>query len=816
MTIILIITVFILQLCLIARMKLGAKTWLVIDVLLLGVLSVTGYLPVWLSVVLAGVWIIIAALLFITGLRVAVLSRPVYRMLKQSLPPVSQTEQEAIDAGTVGWEAELFRGQPDWRQLAEAAQPKLSEREQAFLDNEVQHYCELDDEWSVSRRKDLSEHQWQTLKADRFFTMGIPAQYGGLAFSEDAHAAVVTKLATQCISSAVTVMVPNSLGPAKLLLSYGTQAQRDYYLPRLASGEDIPCFALTSPVAGSDAGAIPDRGIVCERLVDGEKQLGLVVTLDKRYITLAPIATLIGLAFKAFDPEHLLGEVAELGITCALIPRDTPGLEIGNRHNPIDTHFQNGTIRGKDIFIPLSAIIGGQDNIGKGWRMLIESLSVGRGISLPGLSNAAAQKAVLSTAAYASIRQQFNLPIGKFEGVQEKLVDIAMISYTIDGACKLITSALANHEKPAVLSAMVKYYTTDRGRIAMSHAMDIHAGKGLILGPKNYLAKGYTAMPVAITVEGANILTRSLMIFGQGAIRCHPYLQKEMAHLAGDEATEVSAFDGLLQQHIAYSAKNMVKALVFGLSRARLAPLSYSKTDDKSFYLPADMRHYVKQINTLSATFASISDISFILFGGSLKRKEMLTGHLSDAWMGLVMASGVIKKFDDEGQQADDKLLVSYCLQQHLYETDQAIRRVLHNYPSLIGVGLAALVRPWGSQIKPVKDQLKQQIAKKMLIPRSSSSMMQRLTSACFISDNLEHPITQMLNTHNDMAVLAVMDKKIKSAQARNSGQQDADSWRQSLVNNQVLTQQEADDYARIQASIRQTIDVDEFAPEVY
>ncbi|NNE63992.1 MAG: acyl-CoA dehydrogenase, partial [Gammaproteobacteria bacterium] len=511
------------------------------------------------------VWLLFLVPVVLFGfkeIRMQYFSAPLLARIKKVLPPMSETERDAIEAGTVWWESELFRGAPDWSRLRSYQKPRLTEEEQAFVDGPVEKLCEMIDDWDITHNlMDLPESIWQFLKDNRFFGMIIPKEYGGLEFSAYGHSAVVTKISARSISVGVTVMVPNSLGPAELLMHYGTKSQKDYYLPRLASGEEIPCFALTGPSAGSDAGAIPDSGIICKGEFEGKEVLGLRLNWEKRYITLGPVATVLGLAFKAYDPEGLLGGEEELGITCALIPTSTKGITIGNRHFPMNSAFQNGPNTGEDVFIPMNYIIGGQDNIGKGWRMLVESLSAGRGISLPAVGVAAGKGCSRTTGAYARIRHQFNTSIGKFEGVEEALARIGGMSYMMDAGRLLTLSALDSGEKPSVVTAILKYYNTEHMRQVINDAMDIHGGRGVCMGPSNYIARSYQSIPVGITVEGANILTRSMIIFGQGAIRCHPYLVKEMESAAMiDQSAGERAFDRALSGHMGYFISNLCRA----------------------------------------------------------------------------------------------------------------------------------------------------------------------------------------------------------------------------------------------------------------
>ncbi|MEE9552613.1 MAG: acyl-CoA dehydrogenase, partial [Gammaproteobacteria bacterium] len=516
---------------------------------------------------------LVLVLFALTPLRRNLISNKLFSLYKKLLPKMSTTEKEALEAGTVWWDAELFSGKPNWKKLYSLPQPKLSAEEQAFLDGPVEEVCNMLDDWKISNEDlDLPAEVWEFLKEEHFFAMIIPKQFGGLEFSALAHSAVVMKLSTRSITASVSVMVPNSLGPGILLLEYGTEEQKKYYLPRLANGAEIPCFALTAPDAGSDAGGMTDQGIVCRSEFEGKQDvLGIRLTWNKRYITLGPIATLLGLAFKLYDPEHLLGNQEGIGITLALIPTTHPGVNIGRRHLPANIPFQNGPNSGEDVFIPMDWVIGGQDKIGQGWRMLMECLSDGRGISLPALSTGAGKLASRTTGAYARIRRQFNMPIGEFEGVQEVLARIAGLTYMMDASRVLTLTALDQGEKPSVITAIIKYHLTESMRQLINDALDVHGGKAVMLGPNNYLASAYQSIPIGITVEGANILTRNMIIFGQGAIRCHPYVLKEMQAVAeDDEKMGLKQFDKAIFSHIGFVMSNIVRTFLLGISNARL------------------------------------------------------------------------------------------------------------------------------------------------------------------------------------------------------------------------------------------------------
>src|SRR5689334_10633094 len=578
---------------------------------------------------------IFAALSIVKPLRAALVTRPIFGIYKRILPQISQTEQEALDAGSIWWDADLFTGKPDWKKMFDYPEAKLSSEERAFLDGPVEELCGMLDEWDITHnRRDLPPEVWKFIRDKGFLGIIIPKSYGGLGFSAYAHSEIVTKISTRSGTAAVTVMVPNSLGPAELLIHYGTEEQKNHYLPRLAKGLEIPCFALTNPEAGSDAGAIPDFGVVCRGMHEGREVLGIRLTWEKRYITLGPVATILGLAFKLFDPDKLLGAQEDIGITLALIPTSHKGVNIGRRHIPLSAAFMNGPNWGKDVFIPMEWIIGGEKQVGHGWRMLVECLAAGRSISLPSMSMAAGKLGSRATGAYARVRSQFRTPIGKFEGVEEPLARIGGNTYMMDATRRMTMVALDSGEKPSVISAICKYHMTERMRSIINDAMDIHGGKGIMMGPNNYLGHAYMNVPIAITVEGANILTRSMIIFGQGAIRCHPFVLKEIA-AAG--ANDLAAFDRALWGHMAFTISNAARSLWLGI------------TGGEGVAVPGgpETRRYLQMMTRFSSAFALLSDVSMFVIGGSLKRKEMISARLGDILSLLYIASATVKRFQD-------------------------------------------------------------------------------------------------------------------------------------------------------------------------
>ncbi|MGI2211509.1 acyl-CoA dehydrogenase FadE [Shewanella oncorhynchi] len=662
------------------------------------------------------VFLVIALPLNISAFRQNVISRPLMKVYRGIMPEMSSTEKEAIEAGTTWWEADLFAGNPNWKKLHNYPVARLSADEQAFLDGPVEEACRMVNQHQVSHQlADLPADVWQYLKDHGFFAMIIKKKYGGLEYSAYAQSRVLQKLAGLSSELASTVGVPNSLGPGELLQHYGTPEQQNHYLPRLAKGLEVPCFALTSPEAGSDAGSIPDFGIVCKGQWEGEEVLGMKLTWNKRYITLAPVATVLGLAFKLRDPEHLLGDKEELGITCALIPTDMEGVETGRRHFPLNCMFQNGPTRGNEVFVPLSFIIGGPKMAGQGWRMLVECLSVGRGITLPSNSAGGVKTAALATGAYARIRRQFKLPIGKLEGIEEPMARIGGNAYLMDAVTTLTTTGIDLGEKPSVISAIVKYHLTDRMQKCVIDAMDIHGGKGVCLGPNNYLGRGYQAAPIAITVEGANILTRSMIIYGQGAIRCHPYVLAEMESAFDTESGQgLANFDAAIFGHIGFATSNFIRSFWLGLTSSRFSNAPYS---DKT-------KRYYQQMNRFSANLALLSDLAMATLGGNLKRKERISARLGDLLSQLYLASATLKRYEDEGRQTDDLPLVQWAVEDALYKLQASLDDLLDNFPMGLGGVLRVVMFPFGRPLKRPSDVLDHKVAKIMQTPCESRNRL--------------------------------------------------------------------------------------------
>jgi acyl-CoA dehydrogenase len=759
----------------------------------------------WMIVLCAVLAVLV--LLNIDAVRIQFITRPFLRTYRRMLPSMSQTEKDALEAGTVWWDGELFTGGPDWEKLLSAAAPKLSAEEQAFLDGPCEELCRMVDDWDIThRRADLPPHIWDYLKTKGFFAMIIPKKYGGLEFSAYAHSCVLVKLASRSSVLSSTVAVPNSLGPAELLLHYGTEEQRDYYLPRLARGEEVPCFGLTAPRAGSDAASIPDTGVVCKGIYEGREVIGLRLNFSKRYITLAPIATVIGLAFKLYDPERLLGgDRTEYGITCALIPRNTPGITIGRRHFPLNVPFQNGPIQGKDVFVPIDFIIGGAKMAGQGWRMLVEQLSVGRCISLPSNATGGAKAAVFASGAYARIRRQFNVSVGQFEGVAEVLARMSGHTYIMDAARSVTAGAIDGGEKPSVPSAMLKYHLTEFGRMVANDAMDIHGGKGICLGPKNYLGRAYQVVPVAITVEGANLLTRSLIIFGQGAIRCHPFVLREMnAARDKDKQKGLRDFDQALFAHIGFTISNAARSLVMALTLAR-----FSRVPDTG-----PTQRFYQHINRFSASFAFATDVAMLTLGGYLKKKESLSARLGDVLSCMYLASMVLKHYENQGRPEEDLPLVEWACRSLLYRAQEQLHMFLRNFPNRF---MAALMRlfifPRGQTYHAPSDKLGFRIVDHIL---HSTHTRDRLTDGVY---RTVEP-TNALGMLQEALVLAEtaepLEKRIR-VEGVKTGRitaLDLPGQIQQAIELGILSETEGATLLNYDRRVMDIVHVDDFAPE--
>ncbi|WP_027149160.1 acyl-CoA dehydrogenase [Methylobacter tundripaludum] len=800
--------------------------WLIALLILVGVLAYGRASLRWTTLVLFGwlglysmakgggnfvilLWLIFDAVfipLNVPAIRKKLFSRVIFKIMKKMLPQMSQTEREALEAGNTWWDAELFSGNPDWKVLLDLPAAKLTAEEQAFIDGPVETLCSMLDDWDITHnRRDLPEEVWNYIKVHKFCGMIIPKRYGGLEFGEYAHSEIVMKISSRSSTAAVTVMVPNSLGPAKLLLAYGTEQQKNHYLPRLSKGEEIPAFALTGPHAGSDAGAMPDTGVVCYGKFEGQDNvLGIRLNWEKRYITLGPVATVLGLAFKLYDPEHLIGEKENIGITVALIPTDTVGVSIGRRHFPLDSAFQNGPNWGKDVFIPMDWIIGGVDQVGNGWKMLMQCLATGRAVSLPALSTGAAKMASRNTGAYARIRKQFNLPIGEFEGIEEPLSRIAGETYIIDAARKVTAAALDDGQKPSVISAIIKYELTERMRRVINDAMDIQGGSGICLGSKNYLGRIYQVIPVSITVEGANILTRTMMIFGQGAVRCHPYIQREMEAL-GQENTELALhqFDEVLFEHIGSVLHNLAAGFWLGLSNARFIDV------------PGDQytQGYFRQIARLSVGFALVADFALLTLGGSLKRKERLSGRFADVLSNLYLCSCVLKNYQDQGSPKDDLPLLHWACQQTLHRAQQSLLAIFHTLPMRIPAYLLrAVLFPGGKPYSPPADYLVHQTAALLL---KNSPTRDRLTYGIYVNHK-PNDVTGRIEVAFQ-AVLASMsvEAKIQAAQKQKQLPKGAIlDVLDAALSKAIISKKEAELIVDAESARFAVISVDDFSPE--
>ena len=722
------------------------------------------------------------------------MSKPIFALARNVLPPMSDTEREALEAGDVWWDADLFTGNPNWSKLLNYAPAVLTDEEKAFLNGPVDELCAMLDEWKIFWEwRDLPHEVWDFIKRKKFFGMIIPKEFGGLGFSPYAHSEVVRKLSSRSLTAAVTVMVPNSLGPGELLMRFGTKEQQERWLPRLADGRDIPCFGLTSPEAGSDAASMIDSGIICKGTFEGREMLGLKLNWHKRYITLGPVATLLGLAFKAYDPDHLIGEVDELGITVALIPTHLPGVSIGRRHLPAMQVFQNGPNWGRDVFIPLDYIIGGRERLGQGWKMLMTALAAGRGISLPSLSAAGAAYAARTTGAYARIREQFGISISKFEGIEEPLARIAGTAYLLDGARRLTCAALNEGHHPAVISGIMKLQATERMRIVIDDAMDIHGGKAIIDGPQNYLGNLYRSVPVGITVEGANILTRNLIVFGQGAIRAHPYLLDEMNALRDDDRERgLDAFDRAFWKHVGHTFTNLFRAWGRSWSFGLFAP-----APDAS-----DATRFYRQLSRYAAGFALAADLALLTLGGALKRKEMLSARFGDILSELYLLSGALKRWQDEGRQRDDFAALEWCMANGFRTIESRLAEICANLPNrFVGALLKFFLQPFGARVLGPSDRVVHQCAQLVLEP---SAARDRLTS------DLSHVADDGGQARLEKAFVLVasteeISKRLHAARLRDVNE---------AVKKGVITQSEAERLAAAHEAVAKVIDVDDFAPE--
>jgi acyl-CoA dehydrogenase len=744
------------------------------------------------------VFLAVAVVANLKSLRMGFLTQPIFGLYKKVLPQMSQTEQEALEAGTVWWDGDLFSGKPDWNKWLNVPRAKLTAEEQAFIDGPTAELCSMIDEWKTTHElHDLEPKVWQFIKDNGFLGMIIPKEYGGKGFSAYGHSQCVMKISTRSATAAVSVMVPNSLGPGELLMHYGTKAQKDYYLPRLAKGLEIPCFALTAPEAGSDAASMTDIGIVCKEMWEGKETLGLRVTWEKRYITLGPVATILGLAFKVVDPDKLLGGETDLGITCALIPTSTKGVNIGRRHMTLNAAFMNGPNWGKDVFIPMDWVIGGREMVGQGWRMLMECLAAGRSISLPAQSIAAGKVTAFTSGAYARVRHQFKTPIGKFEGIEEPLARIGAMTYLMDATRTITAGALDLGEKPSVLSAISKFHATERMRSVINDAMDIHGGKGICMGPNNYLGRAYQQIPIAITVEGANILTRSLIIFGQGAIRCHPWVLKEMKAARADS---VDDFDEAFWSHVKFTISNAARALWMGITGGVGMPAP-ACPETKRFY---------QQMTRFSSAFALLADTSMFVIGGSLKRKEKLSARLGDVLSHLYLASCALKFYDERGQQKDELPLLKWALYDCAFKMQVAMDGILKNFPNRpVAWIMRRLVFPKGMTLIQPSDQMGHEVAKILITPCAARD---RLVEGMYLPND-ERDIMGHLNAAMNAAMQSEpIEAKVRAAQKGGRlTQRGIEPMFEEAVKLAVITETELAQWKRSRILTKEVVRVDDF-----
>jgi acyl-CoA dehydrogenase len=719
------------------------------------------------------------------------ITRPIFRWAKKAMPAMSDTEREALEAGDVWWDADLFTGNPDWAKLLAVPQAALTAEEHAFLEGPVNELCAMLDDWKIGwELRDLPVEVWDFIKKHRFFGMIIPKEFGGLGFSPYAHSEVVRKVSTRSVTAAVTVMVPNSLGPGELLMRFGTREQQQQWLPRLAEGREIPCFGLTSPEAGSDAASMVDTGVVCKGTFEGREVVGLRLNWHKRYITLGPVATVLGLAFKALDPEHLLGSEEDLGITVALIPTHLPGVDIGRRHLPSMHVFQNGPNWGRDVFIPLDFVIGGQERIGQGWKMLMSALAAGRGISLPSLSAAGAAYCARTSGAYARIREQFGIPIGKFEGIEEPLARIAGTAYLIDGARRLTCAALNQGHHPAVISGIMKLHATERMRIAVNDAFDIHSGKAIIDGPQNYLGSLYRAVPIGITVEGANILTRNLIVFGQGAIRAHPYLLEEMNAIADPDGLD--KFDRAFWKHVAHSYNTALRAWFRSWTGGLFAPAPDAGRA-KPFY---------RQLSRFAAAFAFAADMALLTMGGALKRREMLSARFGDILSELYLLSGALKRWEDEGRQDADFPALEWCMETGCKTIQTRFAEIFANLPNrFVATLLRLMLQPFGARDTGPTDLNVHDCAQLILEP---SAARDRLTAGLFHIDD-DRGLARLEKAFALVTAVDAVDRRMRAARLKD--------WREA-VKRGVITASEGERIHAAEEAVAKVIEVDDFAPE--
>jgi len=745
-------------------------------------------------------FLVAAVAVNIPSIRRFLFIKPVFGLFRRMLPPISRTEREALEAGTVWWDGELFTGDPDWKKLLDLPQPKLTDEEQHFLDNTVEEFCRLLDDYRIGEARDLPPEAWRFIREKGFFGLIIPKEYGGLGFSTFAHSQVVIKIASRSMAAAVTVMVPNSLGPAELLLNYGTEEQKRHYLPRLARGEEVPCLALTGPEAGSDAASMPDSGVVCRGNFRGEEIIGIRLNWEKRYITLGPVATLLGLAFRLQDPEGLLGDNADPGITMALIPTNTEGISIGTRHDPLSVPFQNGPNWGKDVFIPVDWVVGGRSGIGRGWLMIMECLAAGRSVSMPALSTGAGKLTARVVGAYARVRRQFHIPIGRFEGVEEVLARIAGSVYTMDAARTITCRAVDAGEKPSVLSAIIKYYCTEQMRKVINDGMDVLGGSGICLGPRNMLGRIYRAAPIGITVEGANILTRSMIIFGQGAIRCHPCLLKEMRAVADpDRKRGLAEFDRQLGRHTSFVLRNALHTVVFSLTAGRFAKAPATST-----------RRFFRCARRFSSALALTTDLVLLTLGGGLKRRERISARLADILIHLYLVTALLKQYEDRGAPLEERPLLEWSCETCLRTIQESFRDLFDNLPARpVAWLLRAMIFPFGRSFRGPGDRIGSRVASILTEP---SQTRDRLSEGIFLPDGTDDPLGCLEDALEKAAEAEPLEQKLRRAVREGRVEQKSeDILPGAAVKAGVLTEMEADLLRQALEARRKVIQVDDF-----
>ncbi|MES2998267.1 MAG: acyl-CoA dehydrogenase [Pseudomonadota bacterium] len=752
----------------------------------------------YLALFLLGIILLIVVVCCFPPFRRALFIKPFLVILKKAIPPISRTEEIVLEAGDMWWEKDLFRGNPDWQVLHNMALSTLKSNEQAFIDKQVEILCAMLEDYRIlTEYHDLPPAVWDYLRQNKFFGLVIPKKYGGLGFSALAHSSIILKIATRSVSAAVTALVPNSLGPAELLLHYGTEDQKNYYLPRLAAGKEIPCFALTSSHAGSDASAIIDSGVICKGNYQDKEIVGIRLNFAKRYITLAPIATVIGVAFRLFDPDHLMGTNPEIGITLAVVPSSLTGVEIGKRHSPMGLAFLNGPVRGKNVFIPLNFVIGGEKMLGQGWRMLMECLSIGRGISLPAVSAAQSQLAYRMTGAYSVLREQFKQPLFRFEGVAAALARVAGLTYLMEAVRQFTVTAVDASLKPALASSIAKYHMTEFARIIVNDAMDIHGGRGIQLGPRNYLAQAYIAAPISITVEGANILTRNLILFGQGAVRCHPFLMDEIKAIQKNDSKRLAR---LLRGHFFYSVKNWLKTLSFAFGLG----IFFVKSPLNKF------RYYYCQLSRMSAALALITDFTLLTLGGSIKRRERLSARLGDVLSYLYMASSVLRYYQDHPSSAEDLYYTQWTLDYCLYHIQTAFEKFFTNFPQrILGRLLHLTVFPLGRSYKLPNDKQDAELLNAMT---QASEFRERMTQYCYLGKSKEDTTGRVefaFKQWMDIKNIRKTVRKLKKAGLNKD--LSLDQQFEYAVNHKILTKKEIEDYLYAKKLQEDAMEVDEF-----